>query len=857
MTTAPDRRPAGPSRPERFEGLRLGGDEPFTVLHGPGVDDVFLGPDHRVLTLEEALWGLLHSAGYQRVVFSSLSRPLYFRDAESRRLSRPGGAADGPAGARNGAPAQQLMGHRAMRGPLGRLRIDPDPPAQPPRPPGRPAAARAFTDPFAVMTHLSQLRQHRVRTAVVYTQAEEILLHNDAARQLAAALADHAQDRSGTGHWVFVFRRSTLEEVERIVTERQRFPALTAFLRARREHPELGGTFRVGLPDQAELGRLVDRLRLREGLRIGDWREVEPLLRAFASHPRRASSWREELRGLIADGLALDRRTVLERGLVTTVTPHDESPWARLEAMPGLEPVKAHLRLLHRQVAAGQALRALGKAPREAPAQHLLFAGNPGTGKTTVARLVGELYRDLGLLRRGHLVEVSAADLVTADVGGTAGRTAARIDEALDGVLFIDEAYALSDQRGGHGGEAITELVNRMDSQRERLVVVLAGYTDKMDEFLAVNEGMRRRIRARIEFPDYDPPTLHRILLGMLADRHLHPVPATRALLEEVVTGMHRVARKGFGNAGDMRTLADELFSSWAGRVQSEVGLPLLPEDLPEAYLGYPPKPAPSVEEVLRELDGLVGLAGVRDYLAGLTGRLAMRQARGLPGTAMPHLLFLGPPGTGKTTVARAVGRICHTLGLLHTDQVVEVTRAELVGRYLGDTALKTKAVVDSAVDKVLFIDEAYSLAASSSGQDYGQEAITTLLREMQEHPGRLVVIAAGYPREMQAFLDANSGLRSRFGATLHFPHYPTTDLLEMLRRRAAREGYGLTPEAVRAAARWFDHRRAADPRTFGNARSIEGLLERMETRMAHRLGPDGWGEGPPEFTGEDVPPPF
>ncbi|MCX4750116.1 AAA family ATPase [Kitasatospora sp. NBC_01287] len=842
-------------RGERFRGLRLSTDEPFTVLYGPGVDDIFVDPDYRVRGLEEVLWRLLRAEGYQRIVYSSLSRPLYFRDPESRRLSRPDAAA--PA-----AGPGPLMRNPGLRGPLGRLRLGGD--TGTPLPArdvaaGQAPPARAVADPFAVMTHHGYLRHRAVRSAVVYTQAEEILRHHQAARQLAGALADQARDHLSGNRWIFVFRQATLGEAERLVAAQGAYPALAGFIRAQIEQSALGGAFRVDLPQDAELGRLIQRLRLQEGLRIGDWQELEPVLRSFAGRPRRASAWREDLRGLITDGTALSRRAVLDRGLVTSVTPYDDTPWARLRAMPGLEPIKRHLRALRDRTESTRELVARGVTPRDPGAHHLVFSGNPGTGKTTVARLVGEIYRDLGLLHRGHLVEAKAPDLVAGFVGQTAERTNALIDRALDGVLFIDEAHGLSDQQDGFGGEAITSLVQRMENDRGRLVVVVAGYPAKMAEFLEADQGLADRFAAQIHFPDYDPETLHAILLGMLADRGLHPDEAAHQQLRAVLAGMYRVRTEKFGNARAVRLLAEALSGAWQGRVRKEVDLPLLPEDLPSEYQAYLPRPAPAAADLLAELDHLVGLPKVREFLTGMTELLAFRQARGLELTRPPHLLFLGPPGTGKTTVARLVGRILHALGLLHSDKVVEVTRAELVGQYIGETAQKTKEVVRSALDGVLFIDEAYSLAAGPGRQDYGREAVDTLTREMMENPGRLVVIAAGYPHEMREFLDANSGLRSRFTRTLHFDHYPTADLVKILRRRAEADRYLLSAEAAQRAAAWFDARRAAQPRDFGNARAVGELLEAMEIRLAQRLGRSGW-QGPATepvgFTAEDVPPP-
>lgn len=466
-----------------------------------------------------------------------------------------------------------------------------------------------------------------------------------------------------------------------------------------------------------------------------------------------------------------------------------------------------------------------------------MFTGNPGTGKTTVARLVGEIYRDLGLLRRGHVFEAKVRDLISSSIGRTAERTDDAVDRALDGVLFIDEAYTLSDQLDGYGGQAIQALLSRMENDRGRLVVVAAGYPGKMREFLAADVGLSSRFPTVLDFPDFPAETLLAILLGRLTQRGERLEASTEEKLGAVVAEMYRTRDESFGNARDMRTLADDILRLWAGRVRGRTDLPITPEDIPERHRPRLGRPIPDPVAQLAELDRYVGLDAVREHFTTLGNRLRLRQAAGKGGFVAPHLLFTGPPGTGKTTVARVVGRMFRDLGLLRQGHVIEVTRAELVANFVGQTATRVQKAVRDALDGVLFIDEAYSLTRdTASRSDFGQEAVDTLIREMENRRGRLVVIAAGYPREMAEFLESNSGMASRFADPVVFPPYSGADLAEILRRMAADEGYALGAGVAERAVRWLEWKRAGDPVRFGNARTVRGLLGDMEGRMAARL---------------------
>lgn len=242
-----------------------------------------------------------------------------------------------------------------------------------------------------------------------------------------------------------------------------------------------------------------------------------------------------------------------------------------------------------------------------------------------------------------------------------------------------------------------------------------------------------------------------------------------------------------------------------------------------------------------QELDELIGLNSVKKEVRSLANFVKLqkqREAQGLKTAKVScHLVFYGSPGTGKTTVARIVGRIYKDLGVLKKGHTVETDRGGLVAKYMGQTALKTDTVIQQALDGVLFIDEAYSLVPEGGGgQDYGQEAIATLLKRMEDYRDRLVVIIAGYKDEMQRFIDSNPGLQSRFNRYIDFPDYSGMELADIFKMYMKKNQYTLAPDAEIYLQEQFEYAVAHKDRNFGNARYARNVFEKSIQQQANRL---------------------
>lgn len=498
-----------------------------------------------------------------------------------------------------------------------------------------------------------------------------------------------------------------------------------------------------------------------------------------------------------------------------------ESVLDRMNDLVGLSGVKEELRNIYTMKVAGLA--------ESSTRYHMLFSGNPGTGKTTVARMCADLLYRMDVIRTNKLVVTKPCDLVSEWVGGTGSKAMDVIRRAYNGVLFIDEAYGIATM--DRGDELLNVLIQEMEDNGDKLVVILSGYTEEMRSLLKANPGLAGRIGREIHFDDYTLPELVEIFLRMSKEAGFSLDPSARDELEDCIGAL--MTREFFSNARDVRNMLQDLKEVWSeDYFRAVTEKENLPEKifLPRHFEKIMP---PKKEVSIRDLVGLeVMKQKLEDFRRQATYQKFLREKgfADLTDFSM-HMIFTGNPGTGKTTVAKLIADDLYSIGILKTNRLVVAARKDLISAY-GETAKKTADLIRKASGGVLFIDEAYALADGRTGGP-GREAIEVFLTAMEERKSDTVFIFAGYVDQMQEFLAMNPGIQSRIGYTFHFEDYSPAELTCMYAEKMRKSGFRVSSGALAKVREIMEYFR--DVKYFGNGRFVNHVIQQTISRRANR----------------------
>lgn len=504
----------------------------------------------------------------------------------------------------------------------------------------------------------------------------------------------------------------------------------------------------------------------------------------------------------------------------------------KLDAVIGMKELKEFIVSAENNYKVQKIRERLG-LPTSYSSMNMIFTGNAGTGKTNAARITFDYLNALGLLEKGILKEVSKADFITENINDTAKRTNEIVHSALGGILFIDEAYSLCESEEDRvGKEIVNALLKGIEDHRESLIVILAGYERDMQHFLGFNQGLKSRFPNIIRFEDYSPLEMYDIAVNIAKSKGYKIAKNVKPGLIDLFTKNQLTGKSDLGNARFVRNIIENAIMDASKKylANSEKQIDLLERD----NFNFKVKAKFDLEA---KLESIIGLEEVKKLLRSQYQLIVAQEKRKSVGVKTRveqnlNMVFVGNPGTGKTSIARVVAEMLNSMGLLKLGQLVETDRSHFVSEIPGETAKKTEEKFKEAIGGILFIDEAYTLANDS----LGREAVETLLKLIEDYSREVIVILAGYEQEMEDFFDINVGLRSRFPLWTNFEDYNPNELLEIAIKIMENNGFKLSKNAYVALKKSFVEIYENADAQSGNGRMVRNYVENLIRNQSIRI---------------------
>lgn len=468
--------------------------------------------------------------------------------------------------------------------------------------------------------------------------------------------------------------------------------------------------------------------------------------------------------------------------------------------------------------------------------RHMIFRGNPGTGKTTGARLLMDFFRitkvmggkDVIMLNAFSLLQSNSADIIREKID---------IAKEKDALLFIDEAHNL---HGNHYGEiALRSLLNPMTE--EPFTVIFAVYTSRFNDFMSIDPGIESRVEI-IDFPDYTAEQLYEIMERMLARQNREMVSNCKERLNILFQNWYdtRNIKPNFGNARSVERLIESMDNNRKKRY-IEKGIPdserfiLTYEDIPKEFqdIIHTQMQSTKLDTVLKQFDDYIGFDEIKDEIRLINSRIQYnrkyRNNQNYP-VMLGHYAFTGNPGTGKTTAGKIFASALYAMGALKTANFNKISAKDLIAGYVGQTSIKTAEILKKALNGVLLIDEAYALASNpndhSTGNSYKEDAVNEIIQFMEDNVNSSCIIFAGYTNDIERLKKSNSGLDSRVGTTIEFHDYSVDECVQILRKNCEKENYSISDDAVSVFREIIEKERNTD--NFGNARTVRNIFNKV-----------------------------